>query len=79
MSSEKVNILQHLNKDSYKEVRRSIIDMVLATEMTKHFEHLSKFVNVFTKSVEAEEDELESNVSKHSIYYILCFLIIQQG
>ncbi|GIX75127.1 high affinity cAMP-specific and IBMX-insensitive 3',5'-cyclic phosphodiesterase 8A [Caerostris extrusa] len=38
-------------------MRRSIIDMVLATEMTKHFEHLSKFVNVFTKSVEAEEDE----------------------
>ncbi|KAG8189630.1 hypothetical protein JTE90_009561 [Oedothorax gibbosus] len=57
MSSDKVNIFYNLNKDSYKEMRRSIIDMVLATEMTKHFEHLSKFVNVFTKSVEAEEDE----------------------
>ncbi|GIY52704.1 hypothetical protein CDAR_280472 [Caerostris darwini] len=57
ISNEKVNIFQNLNKDSYKEMRRSIIDMVLATEMTKHFEHLSKFVNVFTKSVEAEEDE----------------------
>ena len=30
-------------------VRSGIIDMVLATEMTKHFEHFSKFVNVFTK------------------------------
>lgn len=57
MTNEKVNIFHNLNKDSYKEMRRSIIDMVLATEMTKHFEHLSKFVNVFTKSVEAEEDE----------------------
>ncbi|XP_042895335.1 high affinity cAMP-specific and IBMX-insensitive 3',5'-cyclic phosphodiesterase 8B isoform X2 [Parasteatoda tepidariorum] len=57
VSNEKVNIFQNLNKDTYKEVRRSVIDMILATEMTKHFEHLSKFVNVFTKSVEAEEDE----------------------
>ncbi|GFU39456.1 high affinity cAMP-specific and IBMX-insensitive 3',5'-cyclic phosphodiesterase 8B [Trichonephila clavipes] len=57
VSSEKVNIFQNLSQETYKEMRRSIIDMVLATEMTKHFEHLSKFVNVFTKSVEAEEDE----------------------
>lgn len=40
--------------------------MVLATEMTKHFEHLSKFVNVFTKSVEAEEDELDPTVRKRN-------------
>ncbi|XP_035226454.1 high affinity cAMP-specific and IBMX-insensitive 3',5'-cyclic phosphodiesterase 8B-like isoform X2 [Stegodyphus dumicola] len=66
MSSEKVNIFQNLSKDAYKEVRRSIIDMVLATEMTKHFEHLSKFVNVFTKSVEAEEDELETSLEPSS-------------
>ncbi|XP_055925456.1 high affinity cAMP-specific and IBMX-insensitive 3',5'-cyclic phosphodiesterase 8B-like isoform X6 [Argiope bruennichi] len=57
IGNETANIFHNVNKDSYKEMRRSIIDMVLATEMTKHFEHLSKFVNVFTKSVEAEEDE----------------------
>lgn len=27
-------------------LRANIIDMILATEMTKHFEHLAKFVNV---------------------------------
>ena len=27
-------------------MRQNIIDMILATEMTKHFEHLAKFVNV---------------------------------
>ncbi len=30
--------------------------MVLATEMTKHFEHLSKFVNVFTKPLLNKEE-----------------------
>lgn len=30
--------------------------MVLATEMTRHFEHLAKFVNVFTKQDSREED-----------------------
>ncbi len=28
-------------------LRSIIIDMVLATEMNKHFEHLNKFVNKF--------------------------------
>ncbi|XP_026686300.1 high affinity cAMP-specific and IBMX-insensitive 3',5'-cyclic phosphodiesterase 8B-like, partial [Diaphorina citri] len=36
-----------LERDTYKVARQSIIDMVLATEMTKHFEHLAKFVSVF--------------------------------
>jgi len=30
--------------------------MILATEMTRHYEHLAKFVNVFTKP-ELREDE----------------------
>lgn len=30
--------------------------MILATEMTRHFEHLAKFVNVFTKPESREED-----------------------
>lgn len=49
LSDPRVNIFKNLDSQSYKVVRQSVIDMVLATEMTKHFEHLSKFVNVFTK------------------------------
>lgn len=30
----------------YKLLRQNVVDMILATEMTKHFEHLAKFVNV---------------------------------
>jgi high affinity cAMP-specific and IBMX-insensitive 3',5'-cyclic phosphodiesterase 8 len=49
LSDPRVNIFQNLDPDTFKIVRQSLIDMVLATEMNKHFEHLSKFVNVFTK------------------------------
>ncbi|XP_043517102.1 high affinity cAMP-specific and IBMX-insensitive 3',5'-cyclic phosphodiesterase 8 isoform X1 [Frieseomelitta varia] len=46
LSDDSVNIFQNLERDSYKQVRQTIIDMILATEMTKHFEHLAKFMNV---------------------------------
>lgn len=39
----------------YKLVRNTIIDMVMATEMTKHFEHLTKFVSAFGTSSEMRE------------------------
>ncbi|XP_022241095.1 high affinity cAMP-specific and IBMX-insensitive 3',5'-cyclic phosphodiesterase 8B-like isoform X1 [Limulus polyphemus] len=57
LSDKNVNILQNLDRDMYQVVRESIIDMVLATEMTKHFEHLSKFVNVLKTIVPNEEAE----------------------
>lgn len=55
LSDEKVNIFGNLERDVYRTVRLSIIDMVLATEMTKHFEHLSKFLNAFQKPLQEEE------------------------
>lgn len=54
---DRVNIFKHLDKETYKLIRYNIIDMILATEMTKHFEHLAKFVNVFcTKPTHAEAE-----------------------
>lgn len=49
--------LQNLEKETYKLIRQNVIDMILATEMTKHFEHLAKFVNVC--SVKSEEVQSE--------------------
>ncbi|XP_033212520.1 high affinity cAMP-specific and IBMX-insensitive 3',5'-cyclic phosphodiesterase 8 isoform X1 [Belonocnema kinseyi] len=46
LSDENVNIFKNLEREDYKMLRQNIIDMILATEMTKHFEHLAKFVNV---------------------------------
>jgi high affinity cAMP-specific and IBMX-insensitive 3',5'-cyclic phosphodiesterase 8 len=51
LGDERVNIFKNLDKETYKIARHNVVDMILATEMTKHFEHLAKFVNVFcTKS-----------------------------
>ncbi|KAI5708649.1 hypothetical protein M8J76_000180 [Diaphorina citri] len=47
LKEDRANIFKGLERDTYKVARQSIIDMVLATEMTKHFEHLAKFVSVF--------------------------------
>lgn len=37
------DIFEHLNDDQKKEIRRTIISLVLATDMSSHFEHVSKF------------------------------------
>jgi len=61
LSDPRVNIFKNLDTETYKGIRKSIIDMVLATEMTKHFEHLAKFVNVFTKPLLGKDEALLSD------------------
>ncbi|XP_066598579.1 high affinity cAMP-specific and IBMX-insensitive 3',5'-cyclic phosphodiesterase 8 isoform X2 [Prorops nasuta] len=46
LADEKANIFQNLERETYKLIRHNVIDMILATEMTKHFEHLAKFMNI---------------------------------
>ncbi|XP_076475776.1 phosphodiesterase 8 isoform X5 [Bombus vancouverensis nearcticus] len=46
LSDDNVNIFKNLERDTYKQLRQTVIDMILATEMTKHFEHLAKFMNI---------------------------------
>lgn len=52
LGDDKINIFKNLDRDSYKLLRSIIVDMILATEMTKHFEHLAKFVSVFGTDVD---------------------------
>ena len=49
--------------DDYRAIRQSIIDMVMATEMTRHFEHLSKFVNSINKRRTSSIGEVTPAVS----------------
>ena len=49
------------SRETYRVLRQSIIDMVLATEMMKHFEHLNKFVNSINKMTQ-KVDETSSLV-----------------
>lgn len=46
-SSQSVNIFKNLDTETYKTLRQGLIDMVLATDMAKHFEHLTKFNRIF--------------------------------
>jgi high affinity cAMP-specific and IBMX-insensitive 3',5'-cyclic phosphodiesterase 8 len=41
------NIFQNLDRNTYREIRPKVIDMVIATDMTKHFDHLANFIEVF--------------------------------
>ncbi|XP_028920830.1 high affinity cAMP-specific and IBMX-insensitive 3',5'-cyclic phosphodiesterase 8B isoform X2 [Ornithorhynchus anatinus] len=59
----KCNIFKNIDRNHYRTLRQAIIDMVLATEMTKHFEHVNKFVNSINKPPAA--DETNSNI--HSL------------
>ena len=51
-------------RDEFRTIRQAIIDMVMATEMTRHFEHLSKFVNSINKRRSSSMDEVHSVVSR---------------
>lgn len=59
LSDDNVNIFKNVDRETYKLLRSTIIDMILATEMTKHFKHLAKFMNVC--SAKAEEDQTMEN------------------
>lgn len=65
ISDDRVNIFKSLERDVYKAVRQNVIDMILATEMTRHFEHLAKFVNVF--SIKKEDDSPDGGRSSPDI------------
>jgi len=43
-------------RDDYKALRQQMVDMVLATEMTRHFEHVSRFVSVINQPLQLDDD-----------------------
>uniref|UniRef100_A0A452TE85 Phosphodiesterase n=2 Tax=Ursidae TaxID=9632 RepID=A0A452TE85_URSMA len=56
VKDSKCNIFKNIDRNHYRTLRQAIIDMVLATEMTKHFEHVNKFVNSINKPMAAESE-----------------------
>ncbi|KAF5886755.1 high affinity cAMP-specific and IBMX-insensitive 3',5'-cyclic phosphodiesterase 8A, partial [Clarias magur] len=54
--------LDPIDGDEYETLRQAIIDMVLATEMTRHFEHINNFVDKINRPLAAlEENEGNSD------------------
>ncbi|XP_061830651.1 high affinity cAMP-specific and IBMX-insensitive 3',5'-cyclic phosphodiesterase 8A isoform X1 [Nerophis lumbriciformis] len=64
---DKCNIFKNMERNEYRTLRQAIIDMVLATEMTKHFEHVNKFVNSINKPLAALDDNLDTEECVKSI------------
>lgn len=48
LKDDECNILQNLSRDEYRELRTLIIDMVLATDMSFHFQQLKNMKNLLT-------------------------------
>uniref|UniRef100_A0A7N8YA33 Phosphodiesterase n=1 Tax=Mastacembelus armatus TaxID=205130 RepID=A0A7N8YA33_9TELE len=59
----KSNIFKNIDRNQFRTLRQAIIDMVLATEMTRHFEHVSKFVNSINKPMAAIEETSTSQAN----------------
>ncbi|XP_063694808.1 high affinity cAMP-specific and IBMX-insensitive 3',5'-cyclic phosphodiesterase 8A-like isoform X3 [Bolinopsis microptera] len=55
--NKNVNIFQNLEPENFKMIRKSIISMILATDMTQHFEHYNKFLAVNLKCGSSEDGE----------------------
>ncbi|KAL6426591.1 hypothetical protein ACFW04_009181 [Cataglyphis niger] len=67
LSDDDVNIFKNLESDAYKLLRQNVIDMILATEMTKHFEHLAKFMNVCSARINEGEETYRSGCLDMSV------------
>ncbi|XP_017921673.1 PREDICTED: high affinity cAMP-specific and IBMX-insensitive 3',5'-cyclic phosphodiesterase 8A isoform X1 [Capra hircus] len=67
----KCNIFKNMERSDYQTLRQGIIDMVLATEMTKHFEHVNKFVNIINKPLVALEEDEETDKDQEAINTML--------
>ncbi|XP_051580105.1 high affinity cAMP-specific and IBMX-insensitive 3',5'-cyclic phosphodiesterase 8A isoform X2 [Myxocyprinus asiaticus] len=67
---DKCNIFKNMERNEYRTLRQAVIDMVLATEMTKHFEHVNKFVNSINKPLTALEEN-GANGDEESVKSIL--------
>ncbi|XP_004398322.1 PREDICTED: high affinity cAMP-specific and IBMX-insensitive 3',5'-cyclic phosphodiesterase 8A isoform X2 [Odobenus rosmarus divergens] len=68
---DKCNIFKNMERNDYRTLRQAVIDMVLATEMTKHFEHVNKFVNSINKPLAALEVNGEVNRDEEAINTML--------
>lgn len=63
-SDDRVNIFKNLDADTYKVFRQGLIDVVLATDMSKHFVHVTKFCSHFCKG---QDEDRASEISSDGI------------
>lgn len=68
---DKCNIFKNMETNDYLMLCQGIIDMVLATEISRHFEHVNKFVNIINKPLAALEENGETDKDQEAINTML--------
>ena len=53
-------------------MRHNVIDMVLATEMAKHFEHLQRFIHICKANIKNADEDLSVKVNMRSTTFQNC-------
>ena len=66
-SDARVNILAQLEAEVFKSVRAGLIDLVLATDMSKHFLHVNKFVSQIQT---VQDTPTPSGITSHSLKHL---------
>ncbi|KAL3122099.1 hypothetical protein niasHT_009392 [Heterodera trifolii] len=61
LSQSGVNIFAKMPREEFTQMRQAIIDMVLATDMSRHFEHLAKFQQLMAIMPDNTEEERDAN------------------
>jgi len=70
--SDDANILKNLDRNEYESMRHNVIDMVLATEMAKHFEHLQRFIHICKANLKnADEDNSVKSGATYMSDYVM--------
>ena len=62
-------------REDFRTMRQQVIDMVLATEMTKHFEHLNKFVSSCIKPANMVKQEEDGTSNVKTIFSTLLHIV----
>nr|XP_054113253.1 high affinity cAMP-specific and IBMX-insensitive 3',5'-cyclic phosphodiesterase 8A isoform X2 [Callithrix jacchus] len=71
LGDDKYNIFKNMDRDDYWTLRQGIIDMVLATEMTNHSEHVNEFVNSINTTLATLEENGETDERLEAINNML--------
>uniref|UniRef100_A0A0N5D4C0 3',5'-cyclic-nucleotide phosphodiesterase n=1 Tax=Thelazia callipaeda TaxID=103827 RepID=A0A0N5D4C0_THECL len=69
-STNNINIFAGITREEFAALRQATVEMVLATDMSRHFEYLAKFQQAVSNLKENEENE--SNIS-----LIVCRMLIK--
>lgn len=66
-------------REDFVQLRQAVIDMVLATDMSRHFEHLAKFqqlMAILPGNDEEENEQEEEEEDRDTNSMIICRMVI---